>query len=119
MQPETILKMRALVDQVHVDDQVSDYVIKLVFATREPARLAPAMVGKVRFGGSPRATIYLTLASKACAFLHGRGYVTPQDVKTIAMDVLRHRIITTFEAEADEITSEQIVKHLLDHVAVP
>jgi len=119
MQPETILKMRALVDQVHVDDQVSDYVIKLVFATREPARLAPAMVGKVRFGGSPRATIYLTLASKACAFLHGRGYVTSQDVKTIAMDVLRHRIITTFEAEADEITSEQIVKHLLDHVAVP
>ena len=119
MQPETILKMRALVDQVHVDDQVSDYVIKLVFATREPARLAPAMVGKVRFGGSPRATIYLTLASKACAFLHGRGYVTPQDVKTIAMDVLRHRIITTFEAEADEITSEQIVKHLLDNVAVP
>jgi len=119
MQPETILKMRALVDQVHVDDQVSDYVIKLVFATREPARLAPAMVGKVRFGGSPRATIYLTLASKACAFLHGRGYVTPEDVKTIAMDVLRHRIITTFEAEADEITSEQIVKHLLDNVAVP
>jgi len=68
MQPETILQMRALVDQVHVDDQVSDYIIRLVFATRDPARLAPAMVGKVRFGGSPRATIYLTLAPKPPRF---------------------------------------------------
>ncbi len=119
IKPESILEMRDLVDKVHVDDQISDYVIKLVFATRDPKRLAPQMEGKIRFGGSPRATIYLTLAAKACAFLNGRGYVTPQDVKSIAMDVLRHRIITTFEAEADEITSEQIVKHLLDNVPVP
>ena len=119
IQPETILAMRELVDQVHVDDQISDYVIKLVFATRDPKRLAPEMVGRIRFGGSPRATIYLTLAAKACAFLNGRGYVTPQDVKTIAPDVLRHRVITTFEAEADEITTEAIVAHLLEHVAVP
>jgi MoxR-like ATPase len=119
IQPETILAMRELVDLVHVDDQISDYVIKLVFATRDPARLAPEMVGRIRFGGSPRASIYLTLAAKACAFLHGRGYVTPQDVKTIAPDVLRHRIITTFEAEADEITSEAIVGYLLENVAVP
>ena len=77
------------------------------------------MVGKIRFGGSPRATINLTLAAKAHAFLSGRGYVTPQDVKSIAMDVLRHRIITTFEAEADEVSSEHIVQHLLDTVAVP
>jgi MoxR-like ATPase len=119
IQPEQILEMRKLVDDVHVDDQISDYIIKLVFASREPARLAPAMVGKIRFGGSPRATINLTLASKAHAFLNGRGYVTPQDVKSIAMDVLRHRIITTFEAEADEVSSEHIVKHLLDTVAVP
>jgi MoxR-like ATPase len=117
--PEKILEMRKLVDEVHVDDQISDYIVKLVFASREPARLAPAMVGKIRFGGSPRATINLTLASKAHAFLNGRGYVTPQDVKSIAMDVLRHRIITTFEAEADEVSSEHIVKHLLDTVAVP
>ncbi|MDB6030181.1 MAG: MoxR family ATPase [Verrucomicrobiales bacterium] len=117
--PEKILEMRKLVDQVHVDDQISDYIVKLVFASREPARLAPAMVGKIRFGGSPRATINLTLAAKAHAFLNGRGYVTPQDVKSIAMDVLRHRIITTFEAEADEVSSEHIVKHLLDTVAVP
>jgi MoxR-like ATPase len=119
MEPEAIMRMRALVDQIHVDDQISDYVIKLVFASREPARLAPQMVGKIRFGGSPRATIYLTLAAKAHAFLEGRGYVTPQDVKAIAPDILRHRIITTFEAEADEVTSEHIVRHLLDHVAVP
>jgi MoxR-like ATPase len=119
IQPEKILEMRQLVDQVHVDDQISDYIIKLVFATREPARLAPNLVGKIRFGGSPRATINLTLASKAAAFLAGRGYVTPQDVKSIAPDVLRHRIITTFEAEADEITSEVLVKQLLDTIAVP
>lgn len=119
IQPEKILEMRQLVDAVHVDDQISDYIVKLVFASREPARLAPAMVGKIRFGGSPRATINLTLASKAHAFLNGRGYVTPQDVKSIAMDVLRHRIITTFEAEADEVSSEHIVRHLLDTVAVP
>ena len=76
-------------------------------------------MGKIRFGGSPRATINLTLAAKAAAFLGGRGYVTPQDVKSIAPDVLRHRIITTFEAEADEVTSELLVKQLLDLIAVP
>ena len=119
IQPEKILEMRQLVDQVHVDDQISDYIIRLVFATREPARLAPVLVGKIRFGGSPRATINLTLAAKAAAFLGGRGYVTPQDVKSIAPDVLRHRIITTFEAEADEVTSELIVKQLLETIAVP
>ena len=117
--PEKILEMRRLVDQIHVDDQISDYIIRLVFATREPARLAPSLVGKIRFGGSPRATINLTLAAKAAAFLNGRGYVTPQDVKSIAPDVLRHRIITTFEAEADDVTSEIIVKQLLDTLAVP
>ena len=119
IQPEKILEMRKLVDQIHVDDQISDYIIKLVFATREPARLAPSLVGKIRFGGSPRATINLTLAAKAAAFLGGRGYVSPQDVKSIAPDVLRHRIITTFEAEADEVTSEILVKQLLDLIAVP
>ena len=119
MQPETIIEMRKLMDQIHVDDQISDYIIKLVFASRDPERLAPKMAGRIRFGGSPRATIYLTLGAKACAFLNGRGYVTPQDVKSIGLDVLRHRIITTFEAEADDITSEHVVRHLLDTVAVP
>ena len=119
IQPEKILEMRQLVDQVHVDDQISDYIIKLVFATREPARLAPQMVGKIRFGGSPRATINLTLASKAAAFLAGRGYVTPQDVKSVGPDVLRHRIIISYEAEAEEMTSEHIIDKVFHGLPVP
>ena len=82
--PETILEMRALVDQVYVDDQIEDYIVRLVFATREPARFVPKMSGMIRFGASPRASINLALAAKAHAFLQGRGYVTPQDVKSIA-----------------------------------
>ncbi|WP_425499927.1 AAA family ATPase [Fontisphaera persica] len=119
IEPEKILEMRKLVDQIHVDDQITEYIIRLVFATRQPAKFAPPLAGKIRFGGSPRATIYLNLAARAVAFLNGRGYVTPQDVKSIAMDVLRHRVITTFEAEADEVTSEHIVQHLLDNIPVP
>jgi MoxR-like ATPase len=119
IQPSTIVEMRKLVDEIHVDDQITEYIIRLVFATRQPAKRLPQMDGKIRFGGSPRASIYLNLASKARAFLSGRGYVTPQDVKTIAMEVLRHRVITTFEAEADTITSEHIVRHLLDTIQVP
>ncbi|HEX2746589.1 MAG TPA: MoxR family ATPase [Verrucomicrobiales bacterium] len=117
--PEQILEMRGLVDRVHVDDQIEDYIIRLVFATREPKRFIPKMDGMIRFGASPRASINLSLAAKAHAFLQGRGYVTPQDVKSIAPDVLRHRIITTFEADADEISSENIVKHILETVVVP
>ena len=119
IKPESILQMRKLVDQIYVDDQITEYIIRLVFATRQPAKYLPQMEGKIRFGGSPRASIYLNLAAKACAFLNGRGYVTPDDIKTIALDVLRHRVITTFEADADSITSEHIVLHLLDSIAVP
>jgi len=119
IEPEQILHMRKYVDAIHLDDQISEYIVRLVFASRQPERFVPEMKGRIRFGGSPRASIYLNLAARACAFLNGRGYVTPQDVKTIAMDVLRHRIITTFEAEADEITSEHIVQHILDNVQVP
>ena len=119
IQPETILEMRALVDQVHVDEQIEDYIVRLVFATREPARFVPKMAGMIRFGASPRGSINLALAAKAHAFLQGRAYVTPQDVKSIALDVLRHRVITTFEAEADEVTTETIVAHILDKVPVP
>ncbi|MEI7732439.1 MAG: MoxR family ATPase [Verrucomicrobiota bacterium] len=117
--PEQILTMRALVDQIHVDEQITEYIIRLVFATRNPGKFAKDLEGKIRYGGSPRATINLNLAARACAFLNGRGYVTPQDVKSIALDVLRHRIITTFEAEADEVTTEHIVKHLLENIPVP
>ncbi|MDB6136636.1 MAG: ATPase [Verrucomicrobiales bacterium] len=117
--PEKILEMRDMVDLVHVDEQIEDYIIRLVFATREPKRFAPKLEGLIRYGASPRATINLALASKARAFLEGRGYVTPQDVKSIAMDVLRHRIITTFEADADDVTSGQIVERILATVTVP
>ncbi|RYD29423.1 MAG: MoxR family ATPase [Verrucomicrobiaceae bacterium] len=117
--PEKILEMRDMVDLVHVDEQIEDYIIRLVFVTREPKRFAPKLEGLIRYGASPRATINLALASKARAFLEGRGYVTPQDVKSIAMDVLRHRIITTFEADADDVTSGQIVERILATVTVP
>ncbi|RYD81807.1 MAG: MoxR family ATPase [Verrucomicrobiaceae bacterium] len=117
--PGTVIMMRKLVDRIYVDDQVSDYIVSLVFATREPERFVPQMAGMIRFGASPRASINLALCAKAVAFLDGRGYVTPQDVKVIAIDVLRHRVITTFEADADEITSEKIVSHILDEVPVP
>lgn len=119
IEASAILEMRKLVDQIHIDDQITDYIIRLVFATREPHRFVPELDGKIRFGSSPRATIYLNLAAKANAFLNGRAYVTPQDVKTIAPDVMRHRVITTFEAEADQITSEHIVRHILEKIPVP
>jgi MoxR-like ATPase len=119
VQPETILEMRKLVDAVHVDEQIEDYIVRLVFATREAKKYAPKMDGMIRFGASPRATINLALAAKAHAFLQGRGYVIPQDVKSISQDVLRHRVITTFEADADEVTSEKIVQHILEVVPVP
>lgn len=119
LHPADILAMRALVDQIFVDEQVSDYIVRLVFATRDPVRLAPRMKPFIRFGGSPRASINLSLAAKAYAFLHGRPHVTPMDVKAIAPDVLRHRVLTTFEADAEGVTPEQIVDHLLEQVPVP
>jgi MoxR-like ATPase len=119
LHPADILAMRALVDQVHVDDQVSDYIVRLVFTTRDPAKLAPKMKPFIRFGSSPRASINLSLAAQALAFLHGRPHVTPMDVKTVAPDVLRHRIVTSFEADADGVTGEHIVAHILEQVPVP
>ncbi len=119
LHPEDILAMRALVDQVYVDEQVSAYIVRLVFATRDPGALAPQLKPLIRFGASPRASINLSLAAKALAFLHGRPHVTPADIKAIAPDVLRHRVLTTFEADADRVTSEQIVRQVLDAVPVP
>jgi MoxR-like ATPase len=119
LHPDAILALRGLVDQVYVDEQVSDYIVRLVFTTRDPAALAPQMKPFIRFGGSPRASINLSLAAKAHAFLQGRPHVTPMDVKTIGPDVLRHRVLTTFEADADGVTAEQIVTHLLEQVPVP
>jgi MoxR-like ATPase len=114
-----ILEARQVVDRIYVDDKVKDYIVDIVMATRKPSQYKLDLDGFVRFGGSPRATIALTLAAKAWAFLSGRGYVTPQDVKTIGLDVLRHRVIVTYEAEAEEMTSEDIIKRIFDTVPVP
>jgi len=93
--------------------------VDITLATREPAAYQIPIADWIQYGASPRATLALTIGAKATAFLAGRGYVTPQDVKTIAMDVLRHRVIVTYEAEAEEKTSEDVVRAVLDHVAVP
>lgn len=117
--PKDILRLRALVDEIYIDDKIKDYIIDIVFASRDPKAYNLELEEFIEYGASPRATIYLTLASKAHAFIKGRGFVTPQDVKSIGMDVLRHRIIVTYEAEAEEINSEGIIQKIFDNVAVP
>jgi MoxR-like ATPase len=118
--PAELLEARAVIKQVYVDEKVKDYIVDVVFATREPAKhgmkdLAPL----VEFGASPRASIALNMAARAHAFLRHRGYVTPEDVKAIGPDVLRHRLVLTYEADAEEVTSEQIVKRIFEVVEVP
>jgi len=117
--PKDILRLRALVDEIYIDDKIKDYIIDIVFASRDPKAYNLELDEFIEYGASPRATIYLTLASKAHAFIKGRGFVTPQDVKSIGMDVLRHRIIVTYEAEAEEINSEGIIQKIFDNVEVP
>jgi MoxR-like ATPase len=119
MTPEHLHTARRLVDQIYIDDRIKDYIVDIVQATRTPEAYKLPLAGLIQYGASPRATIYLTLGAKAAAFLAGRGYVTPQDVKKVAHDVLRHRVIVTYEAEAEEKTSEDIVQQILDHVPVP
>ena len=116
---EQILTARKVVDSLYVDDKVKDYIVSLVCATRDPEGYGVPAQHLIQLGASPRATIFLTLGAKAHAFLQGRGYVTPQDVKSIAMDVLRHRVHITYEAEAEEQTTEDVVRLLLDHLPVP
>ena len=117
--PTEIMAARELVDQIHVDEKVENYIVDLVMATRSPQAYGLDLQDLIQFGGSPRATINLMLAARANAFLAGRAYVTPEDVKEIALDVLRHRVMITYEAEAEERTSESIVSQILDHVPVP
>jgi len=119
MSPAEILSARKLVDQIHVDSKIQEYIVDIVMATRNPAAYGLLLDELIQFGGSPRATINLTLAAKANAFLAGRAYVTPEDVKAIAMDVLRHRVIITYEAEAEEKTSEDVVSEILRAIPVP
>ncbi len=119
LEPEKILEAQQLVRQVYVDAKVRDYIVDVVFATREPKVYNMDIGDYIEYGASPRATIYLTMAAKAHAFLRGRGYVTPEDVKSIGMDVLRHRVILSYEAEAEEMTPEEVIQHVFDHVEVP
>jgi MoxR-like ATPase len=119
MQPEDIAAARKLVDQIYIDDRIKDYIVDLVRATRNPEEYKLPLAELIQYGASPRATIYLTVGAKASAFLGGRGYVTPQDVKDVALDILRHRVIVTYEAEAEERTPADIVRQILDHVPVP
>jgi len=106
-------------DEIYMDEKIKDYIVDIVAATRDPRSYKVPVEGLIRYGASPRATIFLTLGAKAAAFLAGRGYVVPQDVKDVAMEILRHRVILTYEAEAEEKTAEDIVKTVLDHVPVP
>lgn len=120
VKPEDILRARAIVNEIYMDEKIEKYIVDLVNATRHPEQYKfKELKPLIQYGGSPRATIYLAIASKAYAFLQGRGYVTPHDVKSIAMDVLRHRVIVSYEAEAEEMTSETIVQRILDDVEVP
>jgi len=120
VKPEDILKARDVVNKIYVDDKIVNYIIDIVFATREPEKyglkdIKPLM----QWGASPRASLYLTIAAKANAFLKHRGYVTPEDVRIIGFDVLRHRIIVSYEAEAENITSDDIVRKIFDTIEVP
>ncbi len=117
--PKEILSAREVVQAIYMDNRIKEYILDLVFATRYPTRYRIALEDLIEFGASPRATIFLTRAAKAHAFLQGRGYVTPEDVKAIGYDVLRHRLILTYEAEAEQITSEDIIRQVFDEIEVP
>ncbi len=118
--PEDVLRLRELVKQIYLDDKIKNYIVNLICATRDPeAYKLKDMKRLIRYGASPRATIYLNTAARAYAFLRGRAYVVPDDVKAIGLDVLRHRVMPTYEAEAEEKTSEDLVKMVFDHVEVP
>jgi MoxR-like ATPase len=118
--PADIVAARRVVYDVYMDQKIENYIVDLVLATRDPGACGMTdVVDLIEWGASPRASIYLTLTSKALAFLRGRGYVTPDDVRSIAPDVLRHRIIVSYEAEAEDVTSVDIIEQLLDTIEVP
>jgi MoxR-like ATPase len=119
VQASQILEARRVINDIYIDDKVKDYIVDIVCATRDPEAYKIDVKSLIQLGASPRATISLTLAAKAYAFLQGRGYVIPQDVKSIGMDVLRHRVAVTYEAEAEEKTSETVVQRIFDELPVP
>jgi len=117
--PADVFAMRKVVDELYMDEKIKRYIVDIVCATRKPEEYGLKLSPYIQYGASPRATINLALASKAHAFLEGRGYVTPQDVKSIGYDVLRHRVIISYEAEAEDVPSERVIKEILDHLKVP
>ena len=117
--PQEILDARSVVDEIYIDGKIKDYIVDIVYATRQPEKYGLKIGPFISYGASPRATIFLAVAAKANAFIQNRGYVTPQDVKTIGYDVLRHRLIVSYEAEAEDKTSEDIIKQIFDNIEVP
>ncbi len=117
--PEDIRRLRSLNDEIYMDEKIEEYIVNLIEATRHPEIYKLDMGQLIRYGASPRATIFLAMAARANALLEGRGYVTPQDVKTVAVNILRHRVIVTYEAEAEEKKSEDIIEQILETVDVP
>lgn len=117
--PQEIIRAREVVGQVYIDDRIKDYIVNIVAASRDPESYHLDLKGYILYGASPRATINLNIAAKAHAFLKRRGYVTPEDVKAIGMDVLRHRILVTYEAEAEEIASEHVIQKMFEGLPVP
>jgi len=118
--PSAILQLRAAVLEVEIEERLKDYILNIVIATREPKRFnLDRLVGLIAFGGSPRATSAIAQAARAYAFIAGRGYVTPEDIKAVTPDALRHRLVLTYEAEAEEVSTEQVIERVLESVDVP
>ncbi len=117
--PAELFTLRDALDQIYIDDKIKRYIIDIVHSTRKPGDYGLDIAPYIQYGASPRATIFLARASKAQAFLDGRGYVTPQDVKSIGPDVLRHRVSITYEAEAEDITSETLIQRIFNALKVP
>jgi MoxR-like ATPase len=119
IKPSDIAAVRSIIDEIYIDDKVKDYIVDIVCATRNPQKYGLKLANLISYGASPRATIYLAVAAKAHAFIQQRGYVTPQDVKSIGLDVLRHRVIVSYEAEAEDKTSEDVIQTIFDSIEVP
>jgi MoxR-like ATPase len=117
--PGVLSSAQRTVREIYMDEKVKNYILDIVFATRDPKQFGLDLSHLISYGGSPRATIFLAMAARAHAFLRGRGYVTPEDVKSVGADVLRHRVIVTYEAEAEELDSDDILRRVFDHIEVP
>ena len=118
-EPSDILEIQKLVNRIYIDEKLQDYILEIIFATREPKVFGIEIEDLIQYGASPRASIYLNQAVKAYAFLQGRGYVVPQDIKTVGLDILRHRVILSYEAEAEDLCSDDIINKIFENIEVP